>query len=278
VLVQRQGLRLDAMMVEQLARVARVLAGDQIDAAQGFQGAQRDVAEVSDRVATTYNADDIQCAFHVRHSCTVRLPALSGRRPSKLAADYLQGQGLGRADRSWRATSACRGGEIDLVCRDGASTVFVEVRLRSRRISAARRPASRRQAGAPGPRRTPLAAAPRRAPLPLRLRAARRRNIDWIEWLRDALASDFCCCWPALLLGTAQAGEVRILVQSSPLAGFQYYAGESLWHEMREGDRLCLVREAGQRARRQRGARRMARAEAGLPAARREPGRGRGNG
>ena len=33
-------------------------------------------------------------------------------------------------------------------------------------------------------------------------------------------------------------------VQSSPLAGFKYHAGESLWHEMREGDRLSLVREA----------------------------------
>jgi hypothetical protein len=49
----------------------------------------------------------------------------------------------------------------------------------------------------------------------------------------------------ALALGTARAGEVRILVQSSPLAGFKYHAGESLWHEMREGDRLALVREAG---------------------------------
>jgi hypothetical protein len=40
------------------------------------------------------------------------------------------------------------------------------------------------------------------------------------------------------------AGEVRILVQSSPLAGFRYYAGEALWQEMRAGDRLTLVREA----------------------------------
>ena len=48
----------------------------------------------------------------------------------------------------------------------------------------------------------------------------------------------------ALLLGAAQAGEVRILVQSSPLAGFKYHSGEALWHEMREGDRLSLVREA----------------------------------
>lgn len=39
------------------------------------------------------------------------------------------------------------------------------------------------------------------------------------------------------------AGEVRLLVQSSPLAGFRYYAGETLWQAMREGDRLTLVRE-----------------------------------
>lgn len=42
----------------------------------------------------------------------------------------------------------------------------------------------------------------------------------------------------------ALAGGVRILVQSSPLAGFQYHAGETLWREMREGDRLALIREA----------------------------------
>ena len=42
----------------------------------------------------------------------------------------------------------------------------------------------------------------------------------------------------------ALAADVRILVQSSPLAGFRYYSGETLWQEMREGDRLVLVREA----------------------------------
>ena len=49
----------------------------------------------------------------------------------------------------------------------------------------------------------------------------------------------------ALGIGPAFAGDVRILVQSSPLAGFKYYAGESVWRDMREGDRLTLVREAG---------------------------------
>lgn len=47
----------------------------------------------------------------------------------------------------------------------------------------------------------------------------------------------------ALTASLALAGDVRVLVQSSPLAGFQYHAGASLWHELREGDRLQLVRE-----------------------------------
>jgi hypothetical protein len=41
----------------------------------------------------------------------------------------------------------------------------------------------------------------------------------------------------------AFAQQVRILVQSSPLAGFQFYGGKILWDEMREGDRLALIRE-----------------------------------
>jgi hypothetical protein len=47
----------------------------------------------------------------------------------------------------------------------------------------------------------------------------------------------------ALLIGAAHAESIRILVQSSPLAGFQYYEGEALWQRMREGDKLDLVRE-----------------------------------
>ena len=37
--------------------------------------------------------------------------------------------------------------------------------------------------------------------------------------------------------------ETMILVRSSPLAGFQFHAGEALWREMRVGDRLALIRE-----------------------------------
>lgn len=46
----------------------------------------------------------------------------------------------------------------------------------------------------------------------------------------------------SLATGPSLAG-VHILVQRSPLAGFQYYGGKILWDEMREGDRLTLVRE-----------------------------------
>ena len=43
----------------------------------------------------------------------------------------------------------------------------------------------------------------------------------------------------------AQDSEVRMLVQNSPLAGFRYYQGKALWDEMKVGDALALVREAG---------------------------------
>ncbi|HJW04563.1 MAG TPA: HIRAN domain-containing protein [Azospira sp.] len=52
-----------------------------------------------------------------------------------------------------------------------------------------------------------------------------------------------------LLLGAAafpgaRAEQVKILVQSSPLAGSQYYAVAELWPRLVVGDRLTLVREA----------------------------------
>lgn len=52
----------------------------------------------------------------------------------------------------------------------------------------------------------------------------------------------FCCL--ALASGTALAESVaRIVVQHSPLAGFQYYDGRTLWEGMKVGDPLTLVRE-----------------------------------
>lgn len=51
---------------------------------------------------------------------------LSGKRAEDLAAHFLGQQGLSILARNFR----CRGGEIDLVCRDRKALVFVEVRLR----------------------------------------------------------------------------------------------------------------------------------------------------
>lgn len=50
----------------------------------------------------------------------------SGRQAEEQAARFLEERGLVILARN----VACRGGEIDLVCRDGQTLVFVEVRLR----------------------------------------------------------------------------------------------------------------------------------------------------
>lgn len=50
-----------------------------------------------------------------------------GKAAEDKAATYLAGQGLHLVARNWR----CKGGEIDLIMREGATLVFVEVRARS---------------------------------------------------------------------------------------------------------------------------------------------------
>ena len=49
-----------------------------------------------------------------------------GAAAEALAAAHLARQGLAVVERNFRV----RGGEIDLICRDGRTLVFVEVRLR----------------------------------------------------------------------------------------------------------------------------------------------------
>ena len=51
-----------------------------------------------------------------------------GAAAEKLALDHLQAKGLTLLARNYR----CRLGEIDLIMTDGDTTVFIEVRLRSR--------------------------------------------------------------------------------------------------------------------------------------------------
>ena len=50
-----------------------------------------------------------------------------GAAAEALAAQFLQERGLDIIARNYR----CRGGEIDIIARDGSTLVFVEVRLRS---------------------------------------------------------------------------------------------------------------------------------------------------
>lgn len=50
-----------------------------------------------------------------------------GDAAESLAESFLAGHGLKTLERKLR----CRGGEIDLICLDGATLVFVEVRLRA---------------------------------------------------------------------------------------------------------------------------------------------------
>ena len=45
----------------------------------------------------------------------------------------------------------------------------------------------------------------------------------------------------------ADAESIRLLVQSSPLAGSQYYAAGKLWPEMQVGAPLTLIREPNNR-------------------------------
>jgi len=46
-----------------------------------------------------------------------------------------------------------------------------------------------------------------------------------------------------LAAGAPQAQSVKLLVQSSPLAGFRYAEASQVWSELRIGDPLELVRE-----------------------------------
>ena len=51
----------------------------------------------------------------------------AGAAAETLAAEFLEARGLAVIKRNYR----CRGGEIDLIARDGTTLVFVEVRVRS---------------------------------------------------------------------------------------------------------------------------------------------------
>lgn len=63
--------------------------------------------------------------------------------------------------------------------------------------------------------------------------------------MRSTLIFSLLLMW--CLFAGAEGSKVRLLVQSSPLAGSQYYAVGQFWSELKVGDALTLVREADNR-------------------------------
>lgn len=109
---------------------------------------------------------------------------MRGREAETAAARYLEQRGLRVVERNFRI----RGGEIDLICRDGRTLVFVEVRLRTRRDFG-------------GAAASITVAKQRRIVLAARHYLAGRPDCDCrfdcvlldgerIDWLRDAFAAD----------------------------------------------------------------------------------------
>jgi putative endonuclease len=110
-----------------------------------------------------------------------------GAAAEGLAAEYLAARGLKIVERNFRV----RGGEVDLICTDGPTLVFVEVRLRR----------SQRYGGAAASidhakrRRIVLAAQhylARRREQPCRFDAVLLDDLDAgrIEWLRAAFDAE----------------------------------------------------------------------------------------
>jgi hypothetical protein len=73
-------------------------------------------------------------------------------------------------------------------------------------------------------------------------------NMTYFAVARSFILASLIGCLIAPGAGAQSApgplqGEVRILVQSSPLAGIQYYTAKEWWAEMQTSDRLVLIRE-----------------------------------
>jgi len=60
---------------------------------------------------------------------------------------------------------------------------------------------------------------------------------------RSRLAAAIALAAALHLASATHAQSVRLLVQSSPLAGFRYHDAAAVWKDLAVGDRLDLVRE-----------------------------------
>jgi hypothetical protein len=65
-----------------------------------------------------------------------------------------------------------------------------------------------------------------------------------MPWIK-AFYAIFIASWFACAGLEAAQPATRILLQSSPVAGFQFHEGKRLWDQLQVGDALMLVREPG---------------------------------
>ena len=77
----------------------------------------------------------------------------------------------------------------------------------------------------------------------------RNRAARAAQWLAALLLCQFALARAEPQAPPAQTphAQVRLLVQSSPLAGFRYHEARALWPELARGDTLVLSREADNR-------------------------------
>jgi putative endonuclease len=112
----------------------------------------------------------------------------SGARAESIAAEFLMRRGLAIVGRNFRT----RAGEIDLIARDGATLVFVEVRMRrSQRFGGALEsiPAAKR-ARLVTAAKGYLAMIGREPPCRFDAILLDRLDADAVSWQRDILSSD----------------------------------------------------------------------------------------
>jgi len=111
--------------------------------------------------------------------------AAAGRAAEALAARFLEDRGVRVIERNYR----CRRGEIDLIARDGATLVFVEVRLRTgdRFGGAAASIDARKRARVLSAARQYLASRPE-TPCRCDVVVLDRLDAARVEWIRDAFS------------------------------------------------------------------------------------------
>jgi putative endonuclease len=124
-------------------------------------------------------------------------PRLSNKAPANtptpgelaevLAEQFLTRKGLKLVQRNYR----CRGGEIDLIMKDGSGMVFVEVRLRTNKAfaGAAESVAGRKQQRVILAAQHYLSALASTPPCRFDVIAMDALDVARIEWIRDAFQS-----------------------------------------------------------------------------------------